>query len=154
MCEEGQSDGGTEANQVGLGGAVYILIGEVSGKDSDGAGGETGDRHWVSESGWESYACQGCWLGPGVGESGKGWQREGMVWRTESGEGAEGDFGKDVPDAHAGCHVLRERPPRPLRGEEGVQGRSPWLGFSREPGSLTGLAIATLSDILMEWPRE
>lgn len=65
-----------------------------------------------------------------------------------------GDFGKDVPDAHAGCHVLRERPPRPLRGEEGVQGRSPWLGFSREPGSLTGLAIATLSDILMEWPRE
>lgn len=49
MCEEGQSDGGTEANQVGLGGAVYILIGEVSGKDSDGAGGETGDRRSVSE---------------------------------------------------------------------------------------------------------
>lgn len=43
---------------------------------------------------------------------------------------------------------MREGPPRPLRGEEGVQGRSLWLGFGREPGGLTGLATAALSDIL------
>lgn len=76
------------------------------------------------------------------------------MWRMESGEGAEGDFEKDVPDVHAGCHVLRKGPPRPLRGEEEVQGRSLWLGFSREPGGRTGLATAALSDILTEWPRE
>lgn len=96
MCEEGQSDGGTEANQVGLGGAVYILIGEVSGKDSDGAGGETGDRWWVSERWVGVLGLPRVLAGSGVdGESlGRGGRGKGQRGGRNLGRGQKETSGK------------------------------------------------------------
>lgn len=48
MCEKDPGDGGAVVDQVGLKGAAYILIGEVSG-DSGGAGKETAVSSHLSD---------------------------------------------------------------------------------------------------------